>query len=252
MSLSEASSTAGPRQGASAPSGGSAAHAVASVGALIFDMDGTMVDSMPSHSESWLLLAQRHGIEVDLPELMRRTTGRTGLECMRILFERDMPDAEAVAYVHEKETLYRELFAPKFAEVHGFSHFASAARARGLKIGVGTAGDKHNIAFAYANLPLRPLPEVAVGGDEGLPGKPDPAIFLEVARRLGVDPAHCIVFEDAPLGIEAARRAGMRAVGICTGHTPAQLAGDHVVAHAKNFTELTNNNFLEKHHVAKL
>jgi beta-phosphoglucomutase-like phosphatase (HAD superfamily) len=220
--------------------------------ALIFDMDGTMVDSMPSHAESWLAMGQRHGLAVDLPELMRRTTGRTGLECMRILFERDMPDAEAFAYLQEKEELYREIFAPQFAEVQGFSAFAEGARARGLQIGVGTAGDKGNIAFAYANLQLRPLPTVAVGGDEGLPGKPEPAIFLEVARRLGVDPAHCIVFEDAPLGIEAARRAGMRAVAICTGHTPAELAGDHVLAHAQNFTELTNNNFLEKHHVAKL
>ena len=223
-----------------------------SVGALIFDMDGTMVDSMPSHTESWLLLAQRHGIAVDLPDLMRRTTGRTGLECMRILFARELSDAQALAYVQEKETLYREIFAPKFAEVQGFSAFASAARARGLLIGVGTAGDRHNIAFAYERLLLRPLPAVAVGGDEGLPGKPEPAIFLEVARRLGVSPAQCIVFEDAPLGIEAARRAGMRAVGICTGHTPAELAGDHVLAHAKNFTELTNSHFLEKHHVAKL
>jgi beta-phosphoglucomutase-like phosphatase (HAD superfamily) len=222
------------------------------VQALIFDMDGTMVDSMPSHAESWLVLAQRHGIQVDLPELMRRTTGRTGLECMRILFGRDMPDAEAFAYVQEKEVLYREIFAPKFSEVQGFSVFADAARARGLHIGVGTAGDKHNIAFAYANLKLRPLPTVAVGGDEGLPGKPEPAIFLEVARRLGVAPANCIVFEDAPLGIEAARRAGMRAVGICTGHTPAELAGPHVLAHAADFTELTNANFLETHHVAKL
>jgi beta-phosphoglucomutase-like phosphatase (HAD superfamily) len=220
--------------------------------ALIFDMDGTMVDSMPSHAESWLVLAERHGIEVDLPDLMRRTTGRTGLECMRILFERDMPDEEAFAYVQEKEVLYREIFSPKFAEVQGFSAFATDARARGLQIGVGTAGDKHNVAFAYARLLLRPLPTVAVGGDEGLPGKPEPAIFLEVARRLGVAPEHCIVFEDAPLGIEAARRAGMHAVGICTGHSAAELAGPHVLAHAKHFTELSNNNFLEKHHAAML
>jgi beta-phosphoglucomutase-like phosphatase (HAD superfamily) len=215
-------------------------------------MDGTMVDSMPSHAESWGELARRHGIAVDLPDLMRRTTGRTGLECMRILFERELSDAQAFAYVQEKEVLYREIFAPKFAEVQGFSAFAEAARARGLQIGVGTAGDKHNVAFAYANLKLRPLPAVAVGGDEGLPGKPEPAIFLEVARRLGVSPAHCIVFEDAPLGIEAARRAGMRAVGICTGHSAAELAGDHVLTHALHFTELMNNKFLEKHHVAKL
>ena len=221
--------------------------------ALIFDMDGTMVDSMPSHAQSWGELARRHGIAVDMPELMRRTTGRTGLECMRILFEQpDMPNEQALALVHEKEALYREIFAPKFAEVPGFSAFADAARARGLQIGVGTAGDQHNIAFAYANLKLRPLPSVAVGGDEGLPGKPEPAIFLEVARRLGVAPQHCIVFEDAPLGIEAARRAGMRAVGIGTGHSATELAGPHVLAYAPHFTELMNNHFLEKHHVAKL
>ena len=221
--------------------------------ALIFDMDGTMVDSMPSHAQSWGELARRHGIAVDMPELMRRTTGRTGLECMRILFEQpDMPNEQALALVHEKEALYREIFAPKFAEVPGFSAFADAARARGLQIGVGTAGDQHNIAFAYANLKLRPLPSVAVGGDEGLPGKPEPAIFLEVARRLGVAPQHCIVFEDAPLGIEAACRAGMRAVGIGTGHSATELAGPHVLAYAPHFTELMNNHFLEKHHVAKL
>jgi beta-phosphoglucomutase-like phosphatase (HAD superfamily) len=95
-------------------------------------------------------------------------------------------------------------------------------------------------------------PLATVGGDEGLPGKPEPAIFLEVARRLGVAPEHCIVFEDAPLGIEAARRAGMYAVGICTGHSAAELAGPHVLAHAADYTELMNSNFLERHHVATL
>jgi beta-phosphoglucomutase-like phosphatase (HAD superfamily) len=227
-------------------------HPAAPVQALIFDMDGTMIDSMGHHKQSWVAFAAHHGVDIEVGELMRRTTGRTGLECMRILFDRELPDAEALAYVQGKEALYREIFAPKFAEVQGFSAFATEARARGLQIGVGTAGDRHNVAFAYAHLLLRPLPTVAVGGDEGLPGKPEPAIFLEVARRLGVAPAHCIVFEDAPLGIEAARRAGMRAVGICTGHSAAELAGDHVLAYAKNFTELTKIHFLEKHHVATL
>jgi len=220
--------------------------------ALIFDMDGTMVDSMPWHAQSWLALARKHGIEMDIAEMMRRTTGRTGLECIRILFERDMPDAEALVYLHEKEAAYRSLFAPQFAEVRGFVAFAERARQRGLKIGVGTAGDRHNWSFAYANLNMPHPPLATVGGDEGLPGKPEPAIFLEVARRLGVAPQHCIVFEDAPLGIEAARRAGMQAVGMCTGHTAAELAGAHVLAHAADYTELMNSNFLERHHVATL
>jgi len=89
-----------------------------------------------------------------------------------------------------------------------------------------------------------------VGGDEGLPGKPQPAIFLEVARRMDIRPEDCIVFEDAPLGIEAARRAGMRAVAICSGHSADELAGPHVIASAKNYLELIDSHFLETLHVA--
>jgi beta-phosphoglucomutase-like phosphatase (HAD superfamily) len=121
---------------------------------------------------------------------------------------------------------------------------------RGLKLGVGTAGDRHNIAFALAHLQLPVAPHALVGGDEGLPGKPQPAIFLEVARRMNIKPSDCIVFEDAPLGIEAARRAGMRAVAICTGHSAEELAGPNVIAAAGNFLELIEQKFLETLHVA--
>ena len=219
------------------------------VQALIFDMDGTMIDSMPWHAQSWVAFTQRHGLAIDLEELMRRTTGRTGLECMRELFERDMTEAEARALIQEKEDLYRALYAPVFAEVAGFTTFSQQALARGLKVGVGTAGDQHNIAFAFSHLNLPTPPHAVVGGDEGLPGKPEPAIFLEAARRMNTPAQACIVFEDAPLGIEAARRAGMRAVGICTTHTASELAGSHVLAHVADYNELMNSDFLEKHHV---
>ena len=217
---------------------------------LIFDMDGTMIDSMPHHANSWVEFTRRHGIHIDVADLMRRTTGRTGAECMRELFQREVALEEAWALIHEKEVIYRELFAPVFAEVGGFTAFADAARVRGLKLGVGTAGDKHNIAFAFSNLKMRVQPEAVVGGDEGLPGKPEPAIFLEAARRMNVDASRCIVFEDAPFGIEAARRAGMRAVAICSGHSAQELAGPHVIAQVRDYHELFESKFLESLHVA--
>lgn len=220
------------------------------VSGLIFDMDGTIIDSMPSHAQSWVVFVQNHGIDIDVPDLMRRTTGRTGAECMRELFQRDMSDAEAWEHIAEKEQLYRELFAPVFAEVAGFKVFAEMTRAKGLKLGVGTAGDRHNIAFAMRHLQLPLPPHAIAGGDEGLSGKPEPAIFLEVARRMNVPPERCIVFEDAPFGIEAARRAGMRAVAICTGHTPEQLAGPHVLAAVRSYHELIDSKFLETLNVA--
>ena len=221
------------------------------VHALIFDMDGTMIDSMPSHKRSWAEFAQRQGLEVDISDVMRRTTGRTGIECMRILFGRpEMGEDEAMAHVHVKEAVYRELFSPIFAEVAGFKAFFDHAHARGLKLGVGTAGDRQNQAFAYQHLQMKVGPLTTVGGDEGLPGKPEPAIFLEAARRMGVEPERCIVFEDAPLGIEAARRAGMRAVGIASSHHPDELTGPHVLAVVRDYRDLITSQFLENTHVA--
>ncbi|HET9820302.1 MAG TPA: HAD family phosphatase [Burkholderiaceae bacterium] len=206
--------------------------------ALIFDMDGTMIDSMGHHRRSWIAFAAHHGLAIEVDDLMRRTTGRTGAECMSELFGRPVPHDEAWALVQLKERLYREAFGPEFREVAGFRDFFGHAAARGLRLGVGTAGDAENIAFALGHLALPHAPHAVVGGDEGLPGKPEPAIFLEVARRLGVGPGECVVFEDAPLGIEAARRAGMRAVAVCTTHRADELGGAHVIAAIDNYDGL--------------
>ena len=209
-----------------------------------------MIDSMPYHAQSWVEFCRRYAVNIEVDDLMRRTTGRTGAECMRELFQRPLDEAEAWALIHEKEIIYRELFDPVFREVPGVRDFAKRAASLRLKYGVGTAGDKQNIAFVFSHLTLTPAPLAIVGGDEGLPGKPAPAIFLEVAKRMDVVAAGCIVFEDAPFGIEAARRAGMRAVAICTSHSAAELSGPHVLAHVRDYNELLNSNFLEKLHVA--
>ena len=226
-------------------------HLQQMVSALIFDMDGTMVDSMPHHATTWLVFAKKHNVNLSIEEMMQRTTGRTGLECVRLLLDQpDLDEAHAWAMVHEKEALYREVFGPIFKEVAGFKNFAALARARGLKIGVGTAGDIHNVEFVLQHLQMHPAPDAIARGDEGLTGKPTPAIFLEAAKRINMPVEHCIVFEDAPFGIEAARRAGMRAVAICTSHNAAELAGPHVIAAASDYNELLNANFLENLHVA--
>ena len=219
--------------------------------AVIFDMDGTMIDSMPHHASTWMDFAQAHGVAMDIDDLMRRTTGRTGLECVRIVPNQpDMDEAQAWALMHEKEQLYRDIFGPIFKEVTGFTPFYAATRARGLKVAVGTAGDIHNVEFALGHLRMNPPPDAIARGDEGLTGKPTPAIFLAAAARVGIAPEHCIVFEDAPFGIEAARRAGMRAVGICTTNTPEELAGPHVITCVRDYNELLQSNFLENLHVA--
>ena len=220
------------------------------VEAFIFDMDGTMIDSMPWHAQAWVEFSRRRGMAIDVPDLMARTTGRNGTECIRELLQREVEQAEADALTREKEDIYRGLFGPSFAEVAGFRAFAANASVRGLKLAVGTAGDIHNVAFAMSRLGMEPEPLTIVRGDEGLPGKPQPAIFLEAARRIGAAPERCIVFEDAPFGIEAARRAGMHAVAVCSTHSAQELAGPHVLAAVRDYHELMNTDFLERIHVA--
>ena len=218
--------------------------------ALIFDMDGTMIDSMPYHAKSWMAFARNHQINIDVADLMRRTTGRTGAECMQELFQRNFTPVKVAALIAEKEGIYRDLFAPEFKEVAGFKAFSELAVTRGLKFGIGTAGDRHNIEFAFSHLKMKLTPDAVVGGDEGFAGKPNPDIFLEAAHRMRVEPEQCIVFEDAPFGIEAAKRAGMRAVAILSSHSAQELAGPHVLASVPNFDELIELNFLEKLHAA--
>mgnify|MGYP002131211372 CR=1 FL=1 len=143
---------------------------------LIFDMDGTIIDSMPVHRSAWAQFAARYGLSEQAEELERATSGRTGVEGMRALFGAELPLELAQAYVHEKEALYREQFGAQFRWVGGFERFAMWARTLGLRCGLGTAGDRHNVRFCLERLPspkLDGLFEVCVGGDEGLPGKPD-------------------------------------------------------------------------------
>ena len=154
---------------------------------FIFDIDGTIIDSMPFHERSWEVFLTRRGVATAREDFFRRTAGRTGVEVMRELFG-PLSDADAHAMVREKEAIYRELFAPEFREIAGFTAFARAAKAAGVRIACATAGDPDNIAFAVAGLRLHDFFDAAVGAHDVARGKPEPDLFLLAAARIGVEP----------------------------------------------------------------
>lgn len=208
--------------------------------AFIFDMDGTIVDNMAYHSAAWVRFFQNRGRQIDEAAFFAATAGRQNHEIMRQYIRADLSDAETALLHDEKEAAYRELYLPHRKAVAGFERLATQARDQGLALAVGTSAPDENIAFTLDGLQIRPLFDTVVGAADVRNGKPAPDIFLLAAERCGVAPEHCIVFEDAPLGVEAARRAGMRTVALTTTMAAEQFAPfDNLIGIVDDFTALT-------------
>jgi beta-phosphoglucomutase len=205
--------------------------------AFIFDMDGTIVDNMGFHTDSWLEFFARRGKQYDAEAFFRETAGAQGREILRERLGPEIPDDEIAVLAQEKDALYREMYAPHREAVEGFEHLVSEAKKRGVALAVATSAPPPNIVFTLDEMDLRRHFDAVVGAADVKQGKPHPDVFLKAAEKLGVDPANCIVFEDAPLGVEAARRAGMRAVVITT-TLPAEAFSefDNVVAIVSDYT----------------
>lgn len=206
-----------------------------SVKALLFDLDGTLIDSMPHHHASWVEWHRKRGLPFDDDGFFASTAGRTNAEILTELMPH-LPHEQILEEAEDKEALYREIARRELRMVPGFEALHALARQRGLKLAICTAAPPENIAVAFERFGLDAQVDTITSPADGLRGKPHPDIFLEAARRLGVAPAECIVFEDAPLGIEAARNAGMRAVALTTTMPLAAFgAYDNVVASTADF-----------------
>ena len=209
-----------------------------SLKALLFDLDGTLIDSMPHHQNAWTEWYARRGLAMNAGEFFAATAGRSNAEILLDLFPSHSAD-EHVAMADEKEAIYREFAAHSLALIGGAQAFVEAARADGLRLAVCTASTLPNMALAFDRHGIDGWVETIVSPADGLRGKPHPDIFLEAARRLGIAPQDCVVFEDAPLGVEGARRAGMKAVELTTTLPAAAFAEfDNIIAIAPDFTTL--------------
>ena len=215
-----------------------ASNKVSDVQALLFDLDGTLIDSMPHHHDAWVEWHGRRGLGIDADAFFSATAGRSNAEILGDMFPASA-SAEITAMADEKEAIYREIAAPVLALIEGAQQFIERAARAGLRLAVCTASTPENMKLAFARFPIDQWVETVVSPADGLRGKPHPDIFLEAARRLGVDPARCIVFEDAPLGVEGARRAGMAAVALTTSLPAAAFAGfPNLLASAPDFRGL--------------
>lgn len=206
--------------------------------ALLFDLDGTLIDSMRHHHSAWVEWHARRGLKIDADSFFVSTAGRSNDEILEDMLP-GTSAAEIAVLVDEKETLYRAFAAPSLALIAGAKVFVQRAKAAGLRLAVCTASTPQNMALAFQRFGIDGWVDTVVSPADGLRGKPHPDIFLEAARRLGIAPEHCVVYEDAPLGVEGARRAGMQAVALTTTLPASAFAEfDNLLAIAADFTTL--------------
>jgi beta-phosphoglucomutase len=205
--------------------------------AAIFDMDGTMIDNTPYHFKSWQTIFKKYGRgDLSRETYYTKISGIPIMGTMREIFT-DLDDAHLKALVKEKEDLYKKLYSPYITGVNGLENFLAELKNAGIKLAIASSATVDNIDFVLDHVPVRNDFDVIIDGDRVSKPKPNPQIFLKAAADLDTRPEDCVVFEDSLAGIKAANAAGMKVIGITTGHPADQLQPSDLII--SDYTELT-------------
>jgi HAD superfamily hydrolase (TIGR01509 family) len=203
--------------------------------AFVFDLNGTIIDDMDYHIDAWHRILTQLGAGISRHQTKLECYGKNAELLERIfpgVYNSDEKDRMSL----EKEQAYQKAFAPKLCCIEGFESFLREAHRQGIKTAIGSAAIMFNIDFVLDGLHMRHLIDAIVSADDVAESKPHPETFLKCAKAVKVDAADCLVFEDAPKGVEAAANAGMDCLAITTMHQPHEFAAyKNVIGFIENY-----------------
>jgi HAD superfamily hydrolase (TIGR01509 family) len=200
--------------------------------ALIFDLNGTMINDMTYHVDAWTgILNQDLGAGLTRDQVRSQMYGKNDELLVRVFGENRFTPEEMEHWSMEKERRYQQAFLPELKLMPGLQAFLEKAFEKGIPMAIGSAAIPFNIDFVLDNLDIRKYFPVIVSAADVVISKPHPETFLKAAALLGVPPAQCLLFEDAPKGIEAGEQAGMPAVVLMTMHSRESFSRYHNVLH---------------------
>ncbi len=194
--------------------------------ALLFDLNGTMIDDMPYHIKAWHEILNDMGAGLSYEQMKDQCYGRNDE-----LLQRIFPGRFSAEEIHRislaKEEAYQSAFRPHLKLIDGLPDFLEWAYARQMPMAIGSAAIMFNINFVIDNLHIRHFFDAIVSAEDVAHSKPSPETYLRCAEMLGVSTDACIVFEDAPKGVESAANAAMKSVVILGVHTPDEFKSYH-------------------------
>ena len=208
--------------------------------ALIFDMDGTIVDNIPYHNRARLFFLEKYGIKFH-PSETEVILNLSTKVIVRNYFGNNLSSQEIKALDGEKQLIYRNLYKGNIKEIDGFKQLLVTAKDKGLKIALSTMGCYENIDLVLNSLKVNSYFDVIVSGKEITNGKPHPEIYTRTLSLLNINPEEAIVFEDTQSGVLSARQTGIEVIGVCTTHSQAEFSTWGTANAVLNYTNYHTN-----------
>jgi HAD superfamily hydrolase (TIGR01509 family) len=191
--------------------------------AVIFDMDGVICHTNPYHSRAFRAFFAKRDLSPTDEEFAQHMFGKSNSYILKHFLQREIVGEEFVRMEDEKESLFRELYAPYVETIAGFSEFLQDLKSHGLKTAVATSAPRANLDLISGKLDLFASMNSFMASEDVTKHKPDPQVYLTSAERLGMKLEDCVVFEDSFSGVSAAINAGMKVVGVLSSHTKEEL-----------------------------
>lgn len=211
--------------------------------AFLFDLNGTMINDMEYHTLAWYsIMTEDLGAKLDYTSVKKEMYGKNHEVLERVFGKGKFSPAEIERLSVDKEKRYQSGYLPHLALIAGLDQFLERAKAAQIPMAIGSAAIPFNIDFVVDGLNIRHYLDAIVSADDVQTSKPDPETFLKAAAALGIAPADCLVFEDAPKGVESALNAGMPCIVLTTTHTIEEFDGyPNILGYITDYNETKLN-----------
>ena len=180
---------------------------------IIFDMDGTIVDSLPYHYEAWKIFFNENKVE-NFSEKLNEYKGGGTLDLMRTVYGNQYSKKELKKMSEDKEKIFRKIYKGEIKQILGFKKFLDELKSKDIMIGLASNAIRKNVSMIINELEIYDYFDSIICGDEVINGKPNPEMFNETIDRFNINKDECLIFEDSLEGVLAAKNSGVKVIGI--------------------------------------
>ncbi|RNL52425.1 HAD family hydrolase [Pedobacter jejuensis] len=206
--------------------------------ALIFDLNGTMVDDMEFHNKAWQSMLNKLGASLSYEEVKKQMYGKNDELLVRVFGEGYFTQKRMDEISIEKEEIYQADFLPHLKLINGLDKILQVASEAKIPMAIGSAAIPFNINYVLNGLNIGKYFSAVVSANDVKISKPNPETFIKCAEKMGINPKDCLVFEDAPKGAEAAKNADMPCIVLNTTHADEDFdMYDNVIKVVKDYND---------------